>query len=412
MALLTSDVVLDEAMERYELNTVIMKMADGRYDSAWQESPTKGDHITIRLPIYARGRRGEQADPQVIDERPATLYIPAAFGSDSLLTDRQLSMDLYDFKSQVLEPHIDRISSDVANEACKQVFLQTGNFVGTPGVVPTSLTTYQDANRILIQGGTPGGLAAVAQLVDANMDQKATAAGLTFFNPPDTIAKQYEIGTMGIFGGAMWSLEQGLYQHTIGTCTGTPLVSAANQSGNTITTTGWTASVTQVLKAGDKVAFSGSYMTNPVNQRTYVDLQYFSVAADVNSDSSGNATITLVTALEWGTPYANVSALPALNAPVYVWGVTGPTPLAAIAGVSTTLGIRMHKSALLYASPNLELPGDVDKLSGRTRSNRMKIGMRIWRASDVKSGERITRLDMLCGFLVAQNRKACLICSA
>jgi hypothetical protein len=153
-------------------------------------------------------------------------------------------------------------------------------------------------------------------------------------------------------------------------------------------------------------------MTNPVNQRVYVDLQYFSVAADVNSDSSGNATIVLTQALEFGTPYANVSALPALNAPVYVWGVTGATPLAAIAGVSTTLGIRMHKSALLYASPNLELPSDVDKLSGRTRSNRMKIGMRIWRASDVKSGERITRLDMLCGFLVAQNRKACLICSS
>lgn len=412
MALLTSDVVLDEAMERYELNTVIMKMADGRFDNAWQESPTKGDHITVRLPIYARGRRGEQADPQVIDERPAVLEIPAAFGSDSLLTDRQLSMELYDFKSQVLEPHIDRISSDVANEACRQVFLQTGNFVGTPGVVPTSLSTYQDANRLLIQGGTPAGLAAVAQLVDANMDQKAVAAGLTFFNPPDTIGKQYEMGTMGIFGGAMWSMEQALYQHTIGNLGGTPVVSTAGQSGNSINISGCSNNIVQWVKAGDKVAFSGCFMTNPVNQRIYVDLQYFSIAADVTTSNTGTATLTFTQALEWGTPYANVSALPALNAPVIVWGAQGSTAQAAIAGVSTTLGIRMHKSALLYASPNLELPADVDKLSGRTRSNRMKVGMRIWRASDVKSGERITRLDMLCGFLVAQPRKSCLICSA
>ncbi len=71
----------------------------------------------------------------------------------------------------------------------------------------------------------------------------------------------------------------------------------------------------------------------------------------------------------------------------------------------------MEKSALVYASPNLVLPNDVDKLSGRTRSKLMKIGMRVWRASDVMSGEVVTRLDMLCGHLVGQPRRACLICS-
>ncbi len=411
MALLTSDVVLDEAMERYELQTVIMKMADGRFDNAWQESPTKGDHITVRLPIYARGRRGEQADPQVIDERPKTLTIPAAFGSDSLLTDRQLSMELTDFKSQVLEPHIDRISADVANEACKQVFLNTSNFVGTPGVVPTSLDTYQDAHRLLTQGGTPAGIAARAMLVDANMDQKAAAAGRTFYNPPDTISKQYESGTMGIFGGAMWSMEQALYQHTIGLLGGTPEVNGPGQQGNSLLTKGWTANINPVLKAGDKLQMAGCFMVHPVNGRVYVDLQAFTVAADVASDHGGLATVPLTEAIEFGTPYANVSALPADSALISVWGVAAAGQ-AAISNTNLTLGILMHKSALIYASPNLELPADVDKLSGRTRSNRMKIGMRIWRASDIKSGERITRLDMLCGFLVAQPRKACLICSA
>lgn len=413
MSLLTSDVVLDEAMDRYELNTVIMKMADGRYDSSWAESPTKGDHVTVRQPIYARGRRGEQADPQVIDERLKVLTIPAAFGSDSLLTDRQLSMELNDFRSQVLEPHIDRISSDVANEACRQVFLNTSNFVGTPGVVPTSLDTYQDAHRLLTQGGAPAGIAARAMLVDAAMDQKAAAAGRTFFNPPDTISKQYETGTMGIFGGAMWSLEQSVYQHTIGTLgAGTPRINGVPTSGSSsIVTDGWPVSVTRCLAAGDKVQFAGAFMVNPVNGRIYADLQAFTVAQDCDSDSGGNITIPTTEAIEFGTPYANVSALPADNALISVWGVAA-AGLAALGGTNTTLGILMHKSALTYASPNLELPGDVDKLSGRTRSNRMKIGMRIWRASDIRSGERITRLDMLCGFLVGQPRKACLICSA
>lgn len=412
MALLTSDVVLDEAMERFELQTVIMKMADGRFDAAWQEAPTKGDHITVRLPIYAKGRRGEKADPQVIDERPKILTIPEAYGSDSLLTDRQLAMDLNDFKSQVLDPHIDRISSDVANEACRQVALNTNNFVGSVGVVPTALDTYQTAHTLLTQGGAPAGIAARAMLVDAKMDQAAVLAGRGLFNSVPKISEQYENGNMGVFGGAMWSMEQALYQHTIGLVTGSaPVVSGAGQSGASINTSGWTAGA-KIANQGDKHAFTGAFMVHPTNGKVYSDLQYFSVASDVTADGGGLATITYTEALEFGTPYANVSALPADQAPIFVWGTAAGAAMNAISGKTTTLGILMHKSALLYASPNLELPGDVDKLSGRTRSNRMKIGMRIWRASDIVSGARITRLDMLCGFLVAQPRKACLICSA
>lgn len=405
-------------MERYELNTVIMKMADGRFDSAWAESPTKGDHVTVRLPIYARGRRGEQAQPQVIDERPKILQIPEAFGSDSLLTDRQLSMELTDFKSQVLEPHIDRISSDVASSACQNMAMNVSNFVGTPGVTPTSLDTYQDAHRLLTQGGTPTGVAARAMLIDANMDQKAVAAGRALFNSVPEIAKQYENGNMGIFGGAMWSMEQSLFQFTIGACAGTPVVDGAlvAQAGtpafNAVNIRGLTASINNVFVQGDKVAFSGSFMVNPINQRVYSDLQYFSVAANASSDGTGKCQIVLTEGIEFGTPYANVSQLPVDGTAIYFWGQTGATGIATVSGTSTTLGIAMHRSALLYASPNLELPADVDKLSGRTRSNRMKIGMRIWRASDIITGQRITRLDMLAGFLVAQPRKACLVCSA
>lgn len=412
MALLTSDVVLDEAMDRFELNTVIMKMADGRYSKAWDESPTKGDHVTVRLPVYARGRRGEAADPQVIDERPATLYIPAAFGSDSLLTDRQLSLDLNDFKSQVLNPHIDRISSDVASAACEALAMNVSQFTGVPGTTPTTYTTYNDADTILSQSGTPHGIGERNMLVDAKMGQKAAEAGYQFFNEPVEISRQYTTGTMGIQGGAKWWLEQALYQHTVGALGGDPKVNGAVANGKTVVIDGCSNSIVKWGRKGDKVQFTGSYMVHPTNGRVYGDLAFFTLAEDVDTDGSGNATLTLTEAIEFGTPYANVSAIIADNADVVVWGKTGAAAQATIAGKNTTLGVRMHKDALVYASPNLELPADVDKLSGRTRSDRMKIGMRVWRASDVRTGERITRLDLLCGFLVAQPRKACLVCSA
>lgn len=420
MALLTSDVILDEAMERYATQSVIMQLADGRYDPQWGDSQVKGDTIAIRLPIYSRPRRGERADPQAIEERLVNLTIPPAYGSDSLLTDRQLSMELNDFKEQVLEPLIDSVSASVAKAACATMTLGVSQFVGIPGQVPTSLDTYQSAHRIMTQSGAPTGLGGVrSMLVDANMDQYAAAAGRTFLNPTAEISERYRTGSMagkiGDFGGATWFMEQALYQQTIGALSTNQIqVNGANQSGNTINLKGFVANATGVLNPGDKLQFVGAGMVHPVLGTIYNDLAAFTVAQVVNADGSGHAAVLLTEQIEFGTPYANVSALPADSANVLVWGQTlASSPgYAGIANVTFTTGMLMHKSALVYGSPDLPLPKDVDELSGRTRSKMMKLGMRVWRASDVMSGERVTRLDILVGHLVGQPRKACLICSA
>lgn len=67
-----------------------------------------------------------------------------------------------------------------------------------------------------------------------------------------------------------------------GVATGTPLVKGASQSGNTLETDGWTTSTTGILKAGDYIQL-GSGSTAKLHK----------VLDDVNSDSSGNATLTL-----------------------------------------------------------------------------------------------------------------------
>jgi len=397
-----------------------MLLADGRYDPQWGDQETKGDAISIRLPVYARARRGEEADPQAMDERLVALRIPEAFGYDSFITDRQLGMELNDFKSQVLEPHIDAVTAAISKEALKIMVEQVSNFVGTPGVIPTSYDTYQDAHRLLTQGGTPQGFGKRNLLVNAAMDQQAVKAGRLLYNAQEVISMQMHSGTMvaagnvGYVGGATWYEEEALFQHTVGALGAagvTPRVNGANQVGNSIITDGWNVSVTGLLKKNDKLQFGGSFMVHPVLGTVYTDLTPFTVAADVNSDGGGNATITLTESIEFGTPYANVSAPLADNALISVWGQAAGAAQANISGLSFTLGVMFEKSALVYASPDLVLPGDVDKMSGRTRSKQMKIGMRIWRASDVNKGRVITRLDVLCGHLVGQPRKAVLVCS-
>ncbi len=77
-----------------------------------------------------------------------------------------------------------------------------------------------------------------------------------------------------------------------GVATGTPRVNGAGQSGGELVTDGWTPDTTGILKAGDYIQIG-------------VDLQadLYKVLDDVNSDASGNATLTLWPDLRTG--YAN-----------------------------------------------------------------------------------------------------------
>lgn len=67
-----------------------------------------------------------------------------------------------------------------------------------------------------------------------------------------------------------------------GIATGAPLVNGANQSGNTLITDGWTHSITGIMKAGDYIQ-----LINGSNNRLH------KLLADSDSDSSGNATLTI-----------------------------------------------------------------------------------------------------------------------
>jgi hypothetical protein len=69
-----------------------------------------------------------------------------------------------------------------------------------------------------------------------------------------------------------------------GVASGTPLVNGASQSGRTLVTKGWSASVNGILKAGDFIGITGQ-------------AKVYMVTSDANSDASGNATLNIEPAL-------------------------------------------------------------------------------------------------------------------
>jgi hypothetical protein len=88
-----------------------------------------------------------------------------------------------------------------------------------------------------------------------------------------------------------------------GVATGTPLVKGASQTGNELVTDGWTTSTTGILKAGDYIQLG-----------TGSSAKLHKVLDDVNSDSSGNATITI---------WPDLRSAPSDNAAITVSGAKG-----------------------------------------------------------------------------------------
>lgn len=90
-------------------------------------------------------------------------------------------------------------------------------------------------------------------------------------------------GYLDFMEGQVNRIEVGDHSYTgaAGALGGTPLVNGASQTGTSLITDGWTPS-TAILKAGDQISFSNG---------TYNELKR--VTADVSSDGSGNATISI-----------------------------------------------------------------------------------------------------------------------
>jgi hypothetical protein len=88
-----------------------------------------------------------------------------------------------------------------------------------------------------------------------------------------------------------------------GIATGTPLVNGASQTGNELITDGWTANQTGILKAGDWIQLGSGAAS-----RLYKNL------IDINSDGSGNATLTL---------WPNLRSSPGDNDPLTISSAKG-----------------------------------------------------------------------------------------
>ena len=396
-SILTIDMITRKALEILENNLVITRNVNRQYDDSFAVSGAKiGSTLRIRLPDRALVTDGAALQVQDDAEQSTTLTVSTQKHIGVNFTTAELTLQLDDFAERVLKPRISQLASsidaDVAN-AYKAIF----NTVGTPGVSPATALVLLQAQQKLNESAA--GMAPRYATVNP-----AANAGLVnglsgFFNPTDTISKQFKNGMMGtgVLGFDEINMSQSIKVHTTGSRAGTILVNGAvsTQGQSTISIDGLTGA-TDTVTVGDVFTIANVFAVNPQTRESTGSLQQFVVTAAQTGVSNALANMAISPPIYTSTSaLATVDSFPADNAAVTFVGT---------ASTSYPQNMIYHKDAIAFATADLVLPTGVDMAARAVHNG---ISMRVVRAYDINNDRMPCRIDVLYGFSTIRPQMAC-----
>jgi len=393
-SILTIDMITRKSLEILENNLVLTRNVNRQYDDSFAVEGAKiGSTLRIRKPDRALVTDGAALVTQDTNEQYTTLTVSSQKHVGVNFTSAELTMQLDDFADRVLKPRISQlaasIDADVAN-AYKGIYQS----VGTPGTAPaTSLVLLQAQQKLneAAAGMTPR-YATVNPAANAGLVEGMKG----FFNPTDTISRQFKNGMMGtgVLGYEEINMSQSIKVHTNGawgtTITSTGTLSTEGQATLPISFTG----TAKTWKAGDVFTIANVYAVNPQTRESTGSLQQFVVTEDLTATTTG--TLKISPAIYTAThALATVNAFPQAAAAVTMLGS---------ASVQNPQNLVYHQDAITFATADLLLPRGVDMASRQTHNG---ISLRIVRQYDINNDRMPCRIDVLYGYGVIRPELAC-----
>jgi len=389
-----------ESLRILENNLTFAKGVNRKYDDQFAVGGAKiGDTLNIRKPPRYVGRSGPALSLENHTETSIPLTLTTQFGVDIVFTSKDLTLSMDDFSERFLEPAVATVANKIDSDGLA-LYQNVFNTVGTPGTTPSSLLTYLQAATKMDYEATP--VDGMRNMVVDPVAQATIVDALKgLFHSATEVEEQYKTGKMGLVGGFKWSMDQNVFHHTIGTYGGTPLVNGASQAGSTLITDGWSSGASTLVQ-GDVFTIAAVFAVNPQNRRNTGQLRQFVVTSTI-SDTSGAMSIGIYPPIVGPnsdgsvTQFQTVTALPADNAAITVYGASGTNAVANLA---------YHRDAFTLASADLVLPGGVD-MASRVSSDRVGVSLRMVRAYDINQDRFPCRIDVLYGYKTIYPELAC-----
>ena len=408
--LLVIGMITRRALMVLENRLSFTKQVNRDYDDRYAVSGAKiGTLLDIRIPPRYTVTTTVPLAVQDATETKTTLNLSNQHHVDLTFTSQDLTLSIDDFSDRFIEPAIAALANKIDNTGLA-LYKDVYNAVGTPGTPPassggvpvsaaTALFQYGAAYAKMDFEATPrDNLRATVIDPTANNFLVASLSGL--FHSSVEIEEQYKTGNMGLSGGVKYSMDQNINVHTVGPLGGTPLVNGVPAQGaTTLVTDGWTAAAAARLNTGDVFTIANVNAINPQSYASTGQLRQFVVTADVSSDGAGNATIPVSPAIRSTGSGATVTALPADNAALTIFGA---------ASTVTPQNLAFHRDAFTMACVDLEMPQGVD-WAARVSSKKLGISMRLIRQYDINQDAFPCRVDVLYGWKTVRASLACRI---
>ncbi len=395
-SLLTIDMITRKSLAILENNLVLSRNINRQYDDSFAVEGAKiGSSLRIRLPDRVLVTDGAALQTQDDNEQYTTLTVSTQKHVGINFTSAELSMQLDDFADRVLKPRISQLASSIDADVAN-VFASVGNSVGTPGTTPATALVMLQAQQKMNEAAAPMSPRYLTVNPAANA---ALVNGLSgFFNPSDSISRQFKSGMMGenVLGYEEVNMSQSIKAFQVGSRTatgGTTSATVTTEGATTIAITGAGASAT--IRAGDVFTVAGCFAVNPQTRESTGSLFQFVALADVTLDGSGAGTITVAPMYSAAHPLATVVSLPPNSRAVTFLGAASTT---------YPQNIAYHKDAFTLATADLILPQGVDMAS---RANHNGISMRIVRQYDINNDRMPCRVDVLYGYAAIRPQLAC-----
>ena len=409
---LTTSQVLQRSLPVLRNNLEFSRKVLNQYSDQYAREGAKvGATVTARKPPKYRGRYGNAIDVEDIQETPVAITVDKLFGVDLEYDDVALTLTMDNFQERYIDSVMARIANEVdatGMEEYKNIYA----FVGVPNAVPNTRLTYLNAGVRLDNTATPRrGKMARSCVIGSQMQATLVDAQAGLFQKANAIAEQYESGEMGTGLGFDFSMDQNTKAHTIGALGGAGLINGANQTGATLTTDGWTASVTALFRQGDIITCGINGIVPNTATKTgggvsTGQLQQFVVTADVDSDAAGVASIPIDPPIITTGAFQTVTASPSDNAAILTFGHAS-----SYAALVIKNGLAFNKITFTRVMVDLPVPGGVD-MGGRIRDKTSGLAFRLVRAYDIRGNTRPTRVEALWGWKTIYPEWGCRIVSS
>lgn len=389
-----------EALRVLHGNLSFVKNVNRDYDDSFAKTGAKiGDTLRIRKPPKFTVRSGAVMSAQNVTESTIALPVTNQKGVDmNGFTSAEMALSIDEINTRFIRPAMSVLAAQVDFTALIMT-LDVANSVGTPGTTPATYQVWGDANAKLDDFLAPRDGERTAILNPNAMAR--TVDGLKgLFQAGDAIADQYRSGVMTRAIDLKWAIDQNVRTLTMGTRDGTISVTGAVATGSTQVALDYTvgSSASATLVAGEVFTIGSVFAVNDETKATLTNLKQFVVTATQTAASSQWLTVPVSPTIYGPTSAGlqNVSALPADNAAVTVYGTTSSTVY--------PQNLIFHRDAFTFATVDLPMPAGQQIAARKVVDG---ISMRIWQGADIVNDQFLTRSDVLFGYVTTYPELAC-----